>query len=83
MSEAPGVEIGIVTDGLLYTLEGKSKGYANDIYLCGAGGNSATVSPRPANVDYQMIAEHARLIVDTRGVMRKVRGPLKGRLVQA
>jgi UDP-N-acetyl-D-glucosamine dehydrogenase len=35
------------------------------------------------NVDYGMVAEHAKLIVDTRGVMRAMRDRIKGRLVQA
>ncbi|MCA1733820.1 MAG: nucleotide sugar dehydrogenase [Acidobacteria bacterium] len=35
------------------------------------------------NVDYGMVAEHAALIVDTRGVMRGMRDRIKGRLVQA
>ena len=34
-------------------------------------------------VDYGMVAEHAKLIVDTRGVMRGIREKIKGRLVQA
>lgn len=34
-------------------------------------------------VDYGMVAEHATLIVDTRGVMRGMREKIKGRLVQA
>jgi UDP-N-acetyl-D-glucosamine dehydrogenase len=34
-------------------------------------------------VDYGMVAEHAALIVDTRGVMRAMRDRIKGRLVQA
>ncbi|MGH9459199.1 MAG: nucleotide sugar dehydrogenase [Thermoanaerobaculia bacterium] len=33
--------------------------------------------------DYGMIADHAQLIVDTRGVMRKMRERVNGRLVQA
>ncbi|HUP65373.1 MAG TPA: nucleotide sugar dehydrogenase [Thermoanaerobaculia bacterium] len=34
-------------------------------------------------VDYGMLADHAQLIVDTRGVMRKMRDRVNGRLVQA
>ncbi len=34
-------------------------------------------------VDYGLVAEHAALIVDTRGVMRKMREKVNGRLVQA
>ncbi len=35
------------------------------------------------NVDFGSIADHAQLIVDTRGVMRKMPGRVSGKLVQA
>ncbi|MCH9058253.1 MAG: hypothetical protein IIB55_06475, partial [Planctomycetes bacterium] len=48
-----------------------------------AGYDAIVISTNHTSIDYQLLAEHARLVVDTRDAMREFRSDMGDRLVPA